>query len=81
MVSDMDQSTAEGETLDLGEGREILVADAAGITLHIELLYGENNHHIAESMFKGFARAMRQAVERDPRKGDAIPSTKGQLGG
>lgn len=57
------------------------VADAAGITLHIELLYGENNHHIAESIFKGFARAMRQAVERDPRKGDAIPSTKGQLGG
>ncbi|MEO0441774.1 MAG: imidazoleglycerol-phosphate dehydratase, partial [Pseudomonadota bacterium] len=57
------------------------VADAAGITLHIELLYGENNHHIAESMFKGFARAMRQAVERDPRKGDTIPSTKGQLGG
>ncbi len=57
------------------------VADAAGITLHIELLYGENNHHIAESIFKGFARSMRQAVERDPRKGDAIPSTKGQLGG
>lgn len=57
------------------------VADAAGITLHIELLYGENNHHIAESIFKGFARAMRLAVERDPRKGDAIPSTKGQLGG
>tara|TARA_R100001244_G_scaffold47550_3_gene42264 strand:+ start:9109 stop:9702 length:594 start_codon:yes stop_codon:yes gene_type:complete len=57
------------------------VADSAGITLHIELLCGENNHHIAESIFKGFARAMRQAVERDPRKGDAIPSTKGQLGG
>ena len=57
------------------------VADAAGITLHTELLYGENNLHIAESIFKGFARAMRQAVERDPRKGDAIPSTKGQLGG
>lgn len=57
------------------------VADSAGITLHMELLYGENNHHIAESLFKGFARAMRQAVERDPRKGDAIPSTKGQLGG
>ncbi len=57
------------------------VADSAGITLHIDLLTGENNHHIAESIFKGFARAMRQAVERDPRKGDAIPSTKGQLGG
>ncbi|MEP2990362.1 MAG: imidazoleglycerol-phosphate dehydratase HisB [Parasphingorhabdus sp.] len=57
------------------------VADSAGITLHIDLLTGENNHHIAESIFKGFARAMRSAVERDPRKGDAIPSTKGQLGG
>ena len=57
------------------------VAQAAGITLHIELLYGTNNHHICESLYKGFARAMRQAVERDPRKGGAIPSTKGQLGG
>jgi len=57
------------------------IADAAGLTLHIELLYGDNNHHIAESIYKGFARAMRLAVERDPRKGDAIPSTKGQLGG
>jgi len=57
------------------------VADSAGLTLHIELLYGENNHHIAESIFKGFARAMRAAVERDPRKEGAIPSTKGQLGG
>ena len=57
------------------------VAQAAGITLHIELLYGANNHHICESIYKGFARAMRQAVEIDPRKGGAIPSTKGQLGG
>ena len=57
------------------------VAQAAGITLHIELLYGANNHHIAEGIFKGFARAMRQAVTLDPRKGTAIPSTKGQLGG
>jgi imidazoleglycerol-phosphate dehydratase len=57
------------------------VAQAAGITLHIELLYGQNNHHIAESIFKGFARAMRTAVELDPRKGGAVPSTKGQLGG
>jgi imidazoleglycerol-phosphate dehydratase len=57
------------------------VAQAAGITLHIELLYGQNNHHIAESIFKGFARAMRQAVEPDLRKGGAVPSTKGQLGG
>ena len=57
------------------------VAQAAGITLHVELLYGANNHHIAESIFKGFARAMRTAVELDPRKGGAVPSTKGQLGG
>ncbi|SFP89469.1 imidazoleglycerol-phosphate dehydratase HisB [Sphingomonas rubra] len=54
-------------------------AQAAGITLHVETLYGDNNHHIAESAFKGLARALRQAVEIDPRKGDAIPSTKGTL--
>ncbi|MEC7817296.1 MAG: imidazoleglycerol-phosphate dehydratase HisB [Pseudomonadota bacterium] len=57
------------------------VAQTAGITLHCELIYGSNNHHICEAMYKGFARAMRQAVEIDPRKGGAIPSTKGQLGG
>ena len=57
------------------------VAQSAGLTLHLELLYGTNNHHICESLYKGFARAMRIAVERDPRKGGAIPSTKGQLGG
>ena len=54
-------------------------AQTAGITLHIETLYGENNHHIAESMYKALARALRVAVEIDPRKGDAIPSTKGVL--
>lgn len=57
------------------------VAQAAGITLHIELIYGQNNHHICESIYKGFARAMRSAVELDPSKGGAVPSTKGQLGG
>lgn len=57
------------------------IAQAVGITLHVELLYGENNHHICEAIFKGFARAMRTAVEVDPRKGGAVPSTKGQLGG
>lgn len=57
------------------------VAQTAGLTLHVELLYGSNNHHICESIYKGFARAMRQAVELDPRKQGAIPSTKGQLGG
>lgn len=56
-------------------------AQSAGITLHVENLYGSNNHHIVESCFKALARALRQAVELDPRKGDAIPSTKGTLGG
>lgn len=55
-------------------------AQAAGVTLHIENLYGENNHHIVESCFKGLARALREAVEIDPRKSDAVPSTKGMLG-
>ena len=57
------------------------VAQAAGITLHVELLYGANNHHIVEGIFKGFARAMRQAISLDPVKADAIPSTKGTLNG
>lgn len=57
------------------------VAQTAGLTLHVELLYGTNNHHICEAIYKGFARALRQAVEIDPRKGGAVPSTKGQLGG
>ncbi len=57
------------------------VAQTCGLTLHVELLYGSNNHHICESIYKGFARAMRQAVELDARKGGAIPSTKGTLGG
>ncbi len=54
-------------------------AQAAGITLHVETLYGSNNHHIAEAAFKGVARALRTAIEIDPRKADAIPSTKGIL--
>lgn len=56
-------------------------AGAAGITLHIETLYGVNNHHIVESCFKGLARSLRTAVALDPRKLDAVPSTKGTLGG
>ena len=51
----------------------------AGVTLHVENLYGENNHHIAESAFKALARALRSAVEIDPRAADVIPSTKGTL--
>lgn len=57
------------------------ISQTLGITLHVELLYGQNNHHICEATYKGFARAMRTAVEIDPRKGGAIPSTKGTLGG
>ena len=53
----------------------------AGITLHVETLYGENNHHIAESCFKGLARALRAAVAIDPKTANEVPSTKGQLGG
>ena len=51
----------------------------AGLTLHVETLYGQNSHHIAESCFKGLARALRQAVALDPREEGRIPSTKGTL--
>jgi imidazoleglycerol-phosphate dehydratase len=56
-------------------------AQHAGVALHVTNLYGTNNHHIAESCFKGLARALRAAVEIDPRLPDAVPSTKGTLGG
>ena len=51
----------------------------AGLTLHVETLYGDNSHHIAESCFKGLARALRQAVAVDPREDGRVPSTKGSL--
>ena len=51
----------------------------AGITLHIENFYFDNNHHLAESMFKAVARALRDALEIDPRQADRVPSTKGTL--
>jgi imidazoleglycerol-phosphate dehydratase len=53
----------------------------AGVTLHVENLYGSNDHHIAESCFTGLARALRAAVAIDPRAAGEVPSTKGQLGG
>lgn len=56
-------------------------SSSAGATLHVENLYGINNHHIIESCYKGLARALRTAVEIDPRKSDEIPSTKGSLKG
>jgi imidazoleglycerol-phosphate dehydratase len=55
-------------------------AQASGITVHVENLYGENNHHIVESCFKGLARALRTAVAIDARSGGDVPSTKGVLG-
>ena len=51
----------------------------AGVTLHVECLYGANTHHIVEACFKALARALRTAVEIDPRRSDAVPSTKGSL--
>ena len=54
-------------------------AQNAGITLHMETLYGDNNHHIAETCYKGLARALRQAIALDPRQAGRVPSTKGTL--
>src|SRR6202140_3781579 len=53
----------------------------SGLTLHVTTLYGSNDHHVAESCFKGLARALRTAVAIDPRAKDEVPSTKGSLGG
>ncbi len=55
-------------------------AQSAGITLHVENLYGDNCHHIIESCFKGLARALREAVSIDKKRSDEVPSTKGTLG-
>lgn len=56
-------------------------AQNAGMAVHAECLYGDNSHHIAESCFKALARALRTAVEEDPRRAGTVPSTKGRLGG
>lgn len=55
-------------------------AQSAGLTLHVENLYGDNNHHIVESCYKALARSLREAVSIDPRQPQAVPSTKGRLG-
>nr|CAA60712.1 imidazoleglycerol-phosphate dehydratase [Cereibacter sphaeroides] len=55
------------------------LATHGGITLHVDLIHGVNSHHIAEAAFKAVARSLREAVEPDPRRADAIPSTKGML--
>ena len=54
-------------------------SQSAGVTLHMENIYGDNSHHIIESCFKGLARTLRSALEIDPRTKNAIPSTKGSL--
>ncbi|MCD6035025.1 MAG: hisB [Rickettsiales bacterium] len=56
-------------------------AQSAGITLHVENIYGQNNHHIIESCYKGLARALKSAIAIDPRQAHLVPSTKGTLGG
>ncbi|MEL6318936.1 MAG: imidazoleglycerol-phosphate dehydratase HisB [Pseudomonadota bacterium] len=74
--------TAKIGTFDTELVREFFTALAmnGGLTLHVETLSGVNSHHIAESCFKAVARSLREAVEIDPRKADAAPSTKGVLG-
>ena len=68
-------------SFDASLAKEFFIAFAAnaGLTLHVRSLAGENAHHIVEASFKAAARALRQAVELDPRIGDALPSTKGAL--
>lgn len=73
--------TAKIGTFDTELVREFFQALAThgGVTLHVDLIHGLNSHHIAEAAFKSIARALRMAVERDPRLGDALPTTKGAL--
>ena len=73
--------TAKIGTFDTELVREFFQALSthAGITLHVDMIHGINSHHIAEAVFKSVARALRQAVEHDPRQAGAIPSTKGAL--
>jgi len=81
LVWNVDFPTDKIGTFDTELVREFFQALSShgGITLHIDKLHGINSHHIAEAAFKSVARALRDAVEPDPRKGDAIPSTKGAL--
>lgn len=81
LVWNVDLPTPKIGTFDTELVREFFQALSThgGITLHVDALAGLNSHHIAEAAFKSVARALREAVEPDPRKGDAIPSTKGTL--
>ncbi len=81
LVWNVAMPTARIGTFDTELVREFFQAFAThgGITLHVDCLHGINSHHIAEAGFKAVARSLRDAVETDPRKSDAIPSTKGAL--
>lgn len=81
LIWNVDLPTGKIGTFDTELVREFFQAlcTHGGITLHIDMLHGLNSHHIAEATFKSVARALRQAVETDLRKADAIPSTKGAL--
>ncbi len=81
LIWNVDLPTPKIGTFDTELVREFFQALSThgGITLHIDQLHGFNSHHIAEAAFKAVARALRLAVETDPRKADAIPSTKGAL--
>ena len=81
LICNLDIPTQKIGTFDTELVREFFQALSThgGITLHIDKLHGFNSHHIVEAAFKSVARALREAVETDPRKADAIPSTKGAL--
>jgi len=81
LIWNVDLPTPKIGTFDTELVREFFTALAThgGITLHVDQLHGFNSHHIAEAAFKSVARALREAVEVDPRKSDAVPSTKGAL--
>lgn len=81
LIWNMDLPTQKIGAFDTELVREFFQAFSThgGITLHVDQIHGFNSHHIAEAAFKAVARALRQAVETDPRKADAIPSTKGAL--
>ena len=81
LICNLDLPTAKIGSFDTELVREFFQALSThgGITLHIDRLHGFNSHHIVEAAFKSVARALRVAVQTDPRKADAIPSTKGAL--
>lgn len=81
LVWNLAMPTAQIKTFDTELVREFFQAFSThgGLTLHVDALHGINSHHVAEAAFKSVARALRDALEIDPRKADAIPSTKGTL--